>query len=136
MALKKDIFGTDEYWSAFKRKDVAALTAMALSAVGEDEAAEIAKETTRVTDAAVRRIREALTVGEVEAIVEPDEVCENEVEETEEEVVTGSIEEHNEIVEAIAAGKRKKAKKLLKAAIEGGAKGSQIKEFKKQIKAL
>ncbi len=134
MALKKDIFGTDAFWSAYKRKDVNALVAMALSAVGEDEASEIAKETTRATDAAVRRIREALTVEEV--VEESDKAIDPTELDHVEEVVTGSIEEHNEIVEAIAAGKRKKAKKLLKAAIEGGARGSAIKDFKKQIKAL
>ncbi len=140
MELKKDIFATDAFWAAYKRKDVSMIIAMAFEACGEDDAAEIAKETTRVTNAAVIRIREALTMGkpdaEEEEVVEtPEDEIEETVEETEE-TVSGSIEEHQELVDAIAAGKRKKAKKLLKAMVEGGAKGSQIKTFKKQIKAL
>ncbi len=138
--LKKDVFGTDSFWSAVKRKDVFAVVTMAFEACGEDEAAEISSTQTRVTDAAIIRIRAALTVNGEEVVeTEEEEVVETEEVETTdepEEVVNGSIEEHEAIIKAIKKGKGHKALKLIKKAKKGGARGSVLKDLERQAKAL
>ena len=112
--------------AAFKRNDRKAILAEVLQAEGLAEQAQEVRDAARVTSALIDRV----------CINDDAEPTYAETDEANEEPVHGSVEEHNEIVDAIKSGKKKKAKKLLKAAIEGGAKGSSIKEFKKQIKEL
>ncbi len=136
MDVKVNVFKTDGFWSAVKRKQVMEMLDLMFTYMGEDEAAAIAKGTTRVTDLSIKRIRESLSGAE--ETTEEDVTTEDEQETTceKEEPVSGSIDEHKAIVKAIKKGKGKKALKLIKAARHGGAKGSALKDLEKQANAL
>ena len=134
-------FNDDALWSAVKRKNMQDVLAYVFTECGYDKAAEVAKGTARVTDAAIIRIREALdTPVEVEAETE-DVVEETEVETDTEEIAEEMVENElitleRDIVDAIAKGKRKKAKKAWDALSATGAKGSVMKDLKRQIKKM
>ncbi len=130
MDVKVNVFKTDGFWSAVKRKQVMEMLDLMFTYMGEDEAAAIAKGTTRVTDLSIKRIRESLSGAEETTEDEQETTCEKE------EPVSGSIDEHKAIVKAIKKGKGKKALKLIKAARDGGAKGSVLKDLEKQANAL
>ncbi len=153
--MKREVLNTDAFWSAVKRKNMGEILSAAFIAVGQDEAAEIANDTTRMTDAAITRMRSALdSVGgtmEAHGSVE-DEGTDTEDDNTEEvaakeavkekpavaegKPMNGSVEEHQAIMKAIKKGKGKKALKLIKAARDGGARGSVLKDLAKQAKAV
>jgi iron uptake system EfeUOB component EfeO/EfeM len=127
-------FKSDAFWSGVKRKDFSAVLAIAFTMAGEDEAAEIARNTTRMTDAAIKRMRDALgreteVVEDSDKAIDPSEL--------------DYADEDNELIEltegiekAIKAGKKKKAKKLFKELKATGLKGSEMDKIKKAIKEL
>jgi len=131
---------TLELVSSFKRKDVKGIMALIAAEHNEDLAKEI-NEAGRLTNALIDR-----TIGVLVDIDEPVEV--EEFEEPLPEFAEASIqdkakEEAEEFVNQLAdltklieAGEKKKAKKLYKAIKESGIRGSEIKKFKDQIKAL
>ena len=53
-------FNDDALWGAVKRKNVQDVLAFVFTECGYDAAAEVAKSTTRMTDQAITRMREAL----------------------------------------------------------------------------
>ena len=128
-------FNDDALWSAVKRRNIQDILAYVFTECGYEEAAKVAKDTARITNAAVLRIREALDTPveveetEVEDVVEDvvetdtEEIAEEMVAETEENEVTAIINKGKKL---IAKGKAKKAKKLFK---EHGLKGSEIKKL-------
>ncbi len=118
--------------AAFKRKNVKDIMAEVLEAEGKEAEAQEVRDAGRLTNALIDRT----CIGEVETDM-PEEATEEEADLTyADEPVNGSIEEHEDIVKAIAKGKKKRAKRLLHDAVEGGMSGSIVKEFKKQIKEL
>jgi hypothetical protein len=122
--MKKVDFNTDAFWSAVKRKNMSELLVFAFTAGGEDEAAEVAKNTTRMTDAAITRIKEALgspTKLDYADETEPD---------------SNLTELIKQLENAIAKGKKKKAKKFYTALAEEGLSGSEMDKYKKAIKEL
>ena len=132
-------FNSDALFSAVKRKNMRDLLVFVLAEVGETKASEIMNDKTRITDAAITELRQAL-VGiervDTEEVETPLATGINVEEDGADDVVTGSIEEHNAILKAIKKGKGKKALKLIKVAIKGGARGSEIEKLKAQAKAL
>jgi iron uptake system EfeUOB component EfeO/EfeM len=132
--MEKVDFNSDAFWSAVKRKDFSAVLAIAFAAAGEDEAAVVANDTTRMTDAAIKRMREALG-SETEVVEDSDKAIDpSELD---------YADEGNELIEltegiekAINAGKKKKAKKLFKELKATGLKGSEMDKIKKAIKEL
>jgi VIT1/CCC1 family predicted Fe2+/Mn2+ transporter len=128
--MEKVDFKSDAFWSAVKRKDFSAVLAIAFAMMGEDKAAEVARNTTRMTDAAITRMKDALG-GEVETeepLTYADDLVTDEGNEL--------IELTEAIEKAIKEGKKKKAKKLFKELEATGLKGSEIKQIKKAIKEL
>jgi len=125
------IFNEDKFWSAVKRKSMSEVLEMVLEEAGESAAAEEAAKTTRMTDAAINRIKDAVGVKNAEES-QPELTYADDV-----------VEEPNEMIELeatvkqyIKAGKRKKAKKALKALLETGITGSEIDELKKEVKGM
>ena len=146
------LYTEDHFWSAVKRKSMSEVLSIMFTQGNCPLAATAANETTRMTDAAITRMRDALAKDmdgpDAEAIDEAlEEGCDPvtdaedeanaEASKTEKsETVSGSIEEHNDIIKAIKKGKGKKALKLIAKAREGGAKGSELKKLEKQAKEL
>ena len=133
---------TDAFWSAVKRKNIPEVLGMVFDAMGETEASELAKNTTRMTDLAIRKMRDALpTVEELEGemsddmgveesdkAIDPeeldtDEYAEAMVTETEENEIKSIIKEGKKLIKK---GKEKKAKKLFK---KHGLGGSEIEKL-------
>ena len=139
-------FNDDALWSAVKRKNVQDVLAFVFTECGYDAAAEVAKNTTRMTDQAITRMREALDAPvetEVEEVdqteLDTNELDTNELDTNElaEEMVENKlITLEKDIVDAIKKGKRKKAKKAWDALAATGARGSVMKDLKRQIKKL
>ena len=125
--MESSIFTTDEFWSAVKRKAMSEVLSLAFKEAGFAEASNVAGETTRMTDAAIKRMREAFNKSPV--------VDEDVEEETQDE--PNQLTELVEAVEkAVSKGKYKKAKKALKELLETGINGSEIDELKKAVKGL
>ena len=110
---------SDHFWSAVKRKAMIEVLAIVFEGT---EAGDILSETTRLTDAAIKRVRET---ADSEPIEEP-QVKEE----------TALIALHEKVTDAIAAGDHKKAKKAFKKLKETGIDGSEIKALKKAVKEL
>jgi outer membrane protein assembly factor BamD (BamD/ComL family) len=128
-------------WSAVKRKDMKMLLEELFTQLGyEDAAAEVAK-TSRWTPAAVGRMMVLVPTKEVEEDIE--EVEEDATELDYQEDINEEAEVNNELIKlekkvrkAIESGDYKKAKKAFKKLEETGLGGSEMKELKKQIKAI
>ena len=136
-------FNDDALWSAVKRKNVQDVLAFVFTECGYDAAAEVAKSTTRMTDQAITRMREALDAPletdtkEVEDSDKAVDQTELDTDEKAEEMVENKlITLEKDIVDAIKKGKRKKAKKAWDALAATGARGSVMKDLKRQIKKL
>jgi len=125
--MGKPNFNTDAFFSAVKRRDMHDLLVIVFNETGFDAAAQVAKDSTRMTDAAVRRIRTALgaTLTYADDVKDEKEEVKNELEE-----LIGAIKT------AIESGKKKKAKKAFKALKATGVSGSEIDKLKKQIKEM
>ena len=152
--MSKINFDSDTLFSAVKRKDVRDMLVYLLGEAGETEAMEIMKSKSRITDAAIREVREALGTTKVEykmeatATVETDDKVETEEEEADPTDLTfengGEVNENvidlagmlKDLEKAIEKGKKKKAKKILAELEDLGLKGSEIKKLKKQVKEL
>ena len=129
----------EAFFSALKRRQPKEIAAEALELLGHLEAATELRETSRLTDAAIER-----TIKLTQETTEPVEPLDEQADlgdvvgpcdltYADDSVVDHSFEE---IRELIAKGKGKKALKLIKAAKEAGARGSVIKDLKKQAKEL
>ncbi len=59
--MSKAILNTDKFWSAVKRKNVPEMLTLMFQAVGEDEASKVAGETTRLTNLAMTKMRDAFS---------------------------------------------------------------------------
>ncbi len=138
--MKKEVLNTDAFWSAVKRKNMSEILTAAFIAVGEDEVAGIAKETTRMTDAAITRMRSALGAeGSAE-----DEGTDTEDDHTEEVAAKEAVKEQHEddfkvtvgdIKLLVGEGSKKSLKAAKKAFKEQFAEDHpNYKELKKLIK--
>lgn len=141
--MSKPDFNTDAFFSAVKRKDMHDLLVIIFTETGFDKAAQEAKEMTRVTDAALRRIRDTLNSDEevVDEVVEeerkPEELTyADDLVKDEEEVENELVKLIDDVKSAIESGKKKKAKKAFKALKATGVSGSEIDKLKKQIKKM
>ena len=101
----KELLMTDKFWSAVKRKQMQEVLSIVFEMIDENEASEIAATTTRLTDQAVTRMRNALGEATTE------EVVEETVEPEEGEEPTECQDGYDPIRKAIAKGKGKKALK-------------------------
>ena len=123
----KRLLNEPTFVSALKRKDTLHILAFLFEGT---EVGEIAESTTRLTDAAIKRMAEA----EAKLHDAEDTVIED-VEETAKE-----MNDLNELIEAVESaiekGKKKKAKKALKALKESGLSGSEIDALTKKVKDL
>ena len=123
----KRLLNEPTFVSALKRKDTLHILAFLFEGT---PVAEIAESTTRLTDAAIKRMADAEA-----QLHEGDGVEETVVEDVEE-----TANELNELIEAVESaiekGKKKKAKKALKALKESGLSGSEIDKLTKQVKEL
>jgi len=142
---------TNALWSAVKRKNIQDILEIVFTEIGEADAAAIARETTRMTDAAITRMKNALSAPEEEE-VEVDDVEETEVEVEDVETQSDADDIADEMLaqreedeisimikdveKAIAKGKKKKAKKAFAILKESGLKGSVVDGLKKQIKKM
>lgn len=126
-------FNTDAFFSAVKRKNMSDLLKIVFSETGFEDAATIAGETGRMTDAALTRIREAL----------------KEIDETDvadlyyQDVITEEAESNSELIKlekkvrkAIEKGDAKKAKKALKKLKESGLAGTEVDKLEKEVKDM
>ena len=134
----ENVIFTTALISALKRKDFKMVIQELMIQDGNEEGGAFIMNTTKLTALALDKALALKNVEieeetEVELTEEPT-LNEDEVEHKEPE--TGGIEEHEAIVKAIKKGKGKKALKLIKKAIEGGARGSEIKKLKAEAKAL
>jgi len=118
---------TEAMISAVKRKDVKEMVALVLEQEGKVDEAKEMREAGRLTVALIDR---TCAVSVVEPYVEADTAKDDE------DVVTGSIEEHESILKAIKKGKKKKALKLIDNAEKGGARGSEIKKLRTEAEGL
>ena len=131
-------FNSDHFFSAVKRKSVSEILAVAFEVAGENEAAEIAKQTTRMTDAAIRKMRDALSpdtteeeIGQVEEAPEELTYADNAAEAYQE-----LIKLEKKVRKAIDAGDKKKAKKALKKLKAHGLGGSEMEKLTNEVKGL
>jgi len=115
-----EAFNDDHFWSAVKRRNVQEILEVVFNAVGLDEAADIAGQTTRLTDASMTRMRNAIVSNDT----------------VEEEIPTSEITEDvltvADIKQLIDDGDLKEAKKSLKK--QFAKDHPQYKELKKLIK--
>ena len=118
-------FESDHFWSAVKRKNVQDILEIVFMAVGLDEAAHEAGQTTRMTDASMKRMRDAIASNEVTV----EEVMATDIPTSEltEELLTVA-----DIKQLIDDGDLKSAKKTLKKQFPKD--HPQYKELKKLIK--
>ena len=120
-----------EMMSAIKRKNVKDMLELMLAFDGNEEGAELVSKAGRLTD---KLYKDAGCYAEDECrtFEEPlPEFAEAAVEAAQE-----AIDQLKDLDTLIAKGKKKKAKKLLKAIEDTGAKGSEITRRKQLIKGL
>jgi len=130
---------SDHFWSAVKRKNLPDVLEIVFAQSGFEEAAKVAHETNAMTNAAIERMKTALgghleqdllpLAEEVETILPP--VNDKQTAEGNELIAI-----HEDIENLLAKGKGKKAKKLIKASMANGTKGSVIAKQLKQAKKL
>ena len=109
--------------AALKRNDRRVITAEMFRLTGNEEGATMIEATNRITAALIDR---AVKLGSSEPVETTEEV----------ETPTTVDDGFDSIREAIAAGKKKKAKKLIKAAKESGAKGGVLSALKAEMKGM
>jgi len=138
--MKKDVLNTDAFWSAVKRKSMGEILAAAFTGVGEDGAATIATDTTRMTDAAIVRMRAALSgkVAEDEGSTTEDPPADpTDVDYADKDADTLTVADIKLLLES---GKKKNIKAAKKAFKEQFAKEhpnyKELKKLIKQAKAL
>ena len=120
---------TEAMISAIKRKNIKDIAAEILVMDGNIEGAAMIKDAGRLTDALLKRA--GVYVGEP--------CCEPDYTELKEEYAEEPTELENQFYDLdslIAKGKKKKAKKLLKAMVEDGVGGSELDKRKTLIKGL
>ena len=132
-----NVFNTDTFFSAVKRKAIGEILATAFGQAGYEEAAEIAKNTTRITDAAITRMRDAMSKPVEEQSSKcpvDDDEFEDETKPATEEVNTVALMV-SEIKGLVATGKKKNIKIAKKAFKDQFSKDHpQYKELKKLFK--
>ena len=132
MAIQFD----DHFFSLAKRRQIQDILALIFEDAGEEDAAEIAKSTTRLTAAAIDRMRKALT-QEIEEEVK-EEVDESQEYGDEEEGVEEDDEYeatlHGKVEKLIKKGKFKKALKKIKEMRKDGYGGSILDGYEAQAK--
>ena len=142
----------NELRAAAKRKDLKSILVLILAGAGRDDDAKEVKDASRLTSALIDR-----TMCDREPTEEPDyteireeyaeEVEEEYAEEVEEEELTyadkdpeeeeeGLAKKLSKLQKAIASGKVKKAKKVLKDLIDMGLKGAEMDNFIAQVNEL
>lgn len=151
---------SDTLFSAVKRKNVRDILLYVFNEAGEEAAFNVLNDKTRLTDAAITEIRQALGTTipsdvdapdtttpnyEVSATATVDKGDEAEIDATTKDAtdltyadgdvidMTGML---TDLEKAIGKGKKKKAKKLVAELEDLGLKGSVFKDLKKQVKAL
>jgi len=130
------LFNENSFWSAVKRKDMINLLELLFNNNGEYEAAEIVKNTSRLTDAAIKRIRETLgSTNEEKPVEEPVVDYQDAINE---EAAKNSelIKLEKKVRKAIEAGDKKKAKKALKKLKATGIEGTEIEKLEEEVKGL
>ena len=149
--VKAKIYTEDAFWSAVKRKNMSDMLTMFFEAGNCPLASAVAKDTTRLTDASITRMRKALAedLGEVPEVSNEDvdtameegcdPITDAEDEANAEEVTTEDEDETRltvgDIKAMVASGKKKKIKEAKKAFKEQFAKDHpQYKELKKLFK--
>ncbi len=127
-----ELVHSNTFWSAVKRKSVLEILALVFEEAGLSEVAEECKNSTRITDAFMGRVKSLVP----EEVVEAGEAVKEAVKEAVEEEVDAITEAFNDMDAAIEAGKRKKAKKIYKLMKENGIDGSEMDKRKKLIKKM
>ena len=135
---------SDAFWSACKRKSIPEILETVFTEMGYEEAAEVAKNTTRFTDLAMRKMRDALPASEEVEVEEEPTLNEDEVETPEEDPseLTYADEDaelivlENKVRKAIKKGDYKKAKKALKKFMATGITGTEVDKLKKAVKDM
>lgn len=130
------LFNENSFWSAVKRKDMINLLELLFNNNGEYEAAEIVKNTSRLTDAAIKRIRETLGSTNEEKPVEEPVVDYQDAINEEAEKNSELIKLEKKVRKAIEAGDKKKAKKALKKLKATGIEGTEIEKLEEEVKGL
>jgi len=147
-----------ELISGIKRKQVKDIVAALLTMLGDEEQAEFINNSGRVTTGMIDRVfapyldtdteaepkseepaeepEDAPTVKTTEEPKSEDGVDVEAVQKKAKEDAQEAIDQLKDLDTLIAKGKKKKAKKLLKAILETGVKGAEISVRKQQVKEL